>query len=134
MERRNKMTTHPLFQSSRNVILLALIFLAPRYSFAQSDIPQSATQLWAEFSAMDKATPLETQVLKTWEQNGVLIHVGRFTVGSFRGEKLKLAGIYAYPKGKKNLPAIVLCHGGGQKASIGGPVARFASFFVQLGE
>ena len=72
---------------------------------------------------MDKVTPLETEVFKTWDENGITLHLVRFNIGEFKGEILKLAGFYAVPKGKhkRDLPALVVCHGGGQKASIGGP-------------
>jgi hypothetical protein len=92
-------------------------------AFSAQKIPQTLDELWADFPTMDKVTPLETKVFKTWNENGVTLHLVRFNIGEFKGEILKLAGFYAVPKGKhkRDLPALVICHGGGQKASIGGP-------------
>ena len=85
-----------------------------------AQIPQTAAELWADFPALDKATPLDTEVLRSWELKGIQLHLVRFTVGVFQGQTLKLAGIYAHPKGGKHLPALVQCHGGGQRTSVGG--------------
>ena len=92
-------------------------------AFSAKKIPQTLDELWADFPTMDKVTPLETEVFKTWDENGITLHLVRFNIGEFQGEILKLAGFYAVPKGKhkRDLPALVVCHGGGQKASIGGP-------------
>ena len=104
-------------------IIIAVGLLLVSSVHAETTIPQTIEELWADFPARDKATPLETEILKTWEEKGVMMHLVRFTIGTFRGEKLKLAGFYAYPKGEKNLPALIQCHGGGQKASTGGPLS-----------
>jgi dienelactone hydrolase len=90
---------------------------------ARGDVPQTARELWADFPAMDKATPLEAEVHKKWEQQGIVVELVRFTVAVIDGQKLKLAGFFAYPKDANNLPGLVQCHGGGQKASVGGPVS-----------
>jgi cephalosporin-C deacetylase-like acetyl esterase len=89
---------------------------------AEEQVPQNLAELWADFPARDKATPLETEILKTWDEHDVTLRLVRFNIGMFKGEMLKLAGFYAVPKGDvKGLPALVVCHGGGQKASVGGP-------------
>jgi len=86
------------------------------------DVPRSLEQLWSGYEEdYDRRNPLETEILKTWEEDGIVYNVVRFTVGVFRGEKAKLAGFYAYPKGGEDLPAIVQTNGGGQRASLYGP-------------
>lgn len=105
----------------RSLLFIYLIFALGSVR-AEEPVPRNLAELWADFPARDKATPLDTEVLKTWEENDVTLRLVRFNIGAFKGEMLKLAGFYAVPKGDvKGLPALVVCHGGGQKASIGGP-------------
>lgn len=86
--------------------------------FAETkDIPQSLDQLWAGFAAMDRDTPLAVEVLKEWEEEGVVCRVIRYQVGIFKGAPSKVAAFYAFPKGGTKLPALVELHGGGQSAS-----------------
>ena len=102
--------------------VLAVIMMAASPANAADRIPQTVEDLWADFPALDKATPLDAEILKTWEEDGVVMNIVRFNVGKFGGQMLKVAGYYAYPKGGKNLPALVQCNGGGQKASASGPL------------
>ena len=62
------------------------------------------------------AEPLDTEVLHEWEEDGVVLKVIRFRVGVFKGEKAMVAAVYGYPKGARNIPALVNVHGGGQYA------------------
>ena len=109
--------------SSRYTALFSSALLVATLCPAADPVPQTLEELWADFPAADKATPLDTEILKAWEEHDVTLRLVRFAIGTFKGEKLKLAGFYAFPKGKhkRDLPALVVCHGGGQKASIGGP-------------
>ena len=112
------------FASERLMIALLMCGILPAIAYStHADVPQTAAELWADFPTMDKATPLEAEVHKTWEQDGVVVELVRFTVAVIDGQKLKLAGFFAYPKEAKNLPGLVQCHGGGQRASVGGPVS-----------
>ena len=76
----------------------------------------------ADFDAMwagidPQAEPLETEVVKEWEQDGVLLRVVRFRIGIFKGKKSLLAGVYGFPKNTTgNLPGLLQIHGGGQYA------------------
>jgi len=81
-------------------------------------IPRSLTELWAGFAAFDQATPLEVEVLKAWEQDGVVCRIVRYQVGIFRGAPARVAAFYAFPKGAKKLPGLLQMHGGGQSASL----------------
>lgn len=83
-----------------------------------SDVPQNLQQLWQNFEEMDKKTPLEVEVLKEWQQDDVVCRIVRYQVGIFKGSPSKVAAFYAFPKGGKNLPAILEMHGGGQSASL----------------
>ena len=85
--------------------------LAP---LADNKAPQSFDALWAGFDP--RAEPLDVEVLKEWEHEGVVLKVLRYRIGIFKGKKAMMAAVYGYPKGGKNLPGLVQIHGGGQFA------------------
>lgn len=77
--------------------------------------PQTIPEVWAGFDP--RVEPVDTEVIKEWEEEGVVIRAVRYRIGIFKGEKAWMAALYAFPKGAKNLPAIVQIHGGGGMAS-----------------
>ena len=83
-----------------------------------AEVPQTVTELWAGFADLDRTTPLEVEVLKEWEKDGVVCRIVRFQVGKFKGAPSRVAAFYAFPKGGTKLPALVEMHGGGQSASL----------------
>ena len=78
------------------------------------EAPKNFEELWEGFDP--RKDPLEIEVLAEWEEEGVVIQVVRYLAGTFKGQKSMIAGVYGYPKGGKNLPALVNLHGGGQYA------------------
>jgi hypothetical protein len=80
--------------------------------------PQDFAQMWSGFDP--RAEPLETEVLKEWEEDDVLLRVVRFRIGVFKGTKAKLAAIFGYPasaaNGRGKVPGLLQIHGGGQYA------------------
>ncbi len=76
--------------------------------------PQNFEGLWAGFDP--RAEPLDVEVLKEWEEGGVVLKVLRYRVGVFKGRKAMLAAVYGYPKGAAKIPGLVQIHGGGQFA------------------
>jgi len=102
-------------------IALLLSLVAVTGMHAAEGVPTTPDELWADFPNFDKKTPLDVEILKTWEEDGIVCHVVRYTVGVFKGHTVKMAGYYAYPKGGKDLPALVQINGGGQKGSLYGP-------------
>lgn len=92
--------------------------------------PQTFEAMWSGFDPRDE--PLETEVLKEWEQDGVVLRVVRFRVGIFKGQKAWLAGIFGFPKGDKNLPGLVQIHGGGQYAHFHAPLQNAKSGYATL--
>ena len=81
-------------------------------------IPQTLNQLWDGYAVLDKTTQLDVEVLREWEQDGVVCRIVRYQVGVFKGAPSRVAGFYAFPKGGMKLPAILEMHGGGQSASL----------------
>jgi hypothetical protein len=78
------------------------------------EIPETFDALWKGFDPQKE--PLDVEVLKEWEQDGVVLKVLRYRIGIFKGEKAMMAAVYGVPKGGKNLPGLVQIHGGGQYA------------------
>ena len=76
--------------------------------------PQTVDELWGGFDP--RAEPLEIEVLKEWEEDGVVMRVLRYRIGVFKGRKAMMAAIYGFPKAAKSLPGLVQIHGGGQYA------------------
>ena len=62
------------------------------------------------------AGPLEKEVLRQWEEDGVVLQVVRYRIGIFNGKKSIMAGVFGYPKGQSGLPGLLQVHGGGQYA------------------
>jgi dienelactone hydrolase len=103
------------------LVLLAALLLAPLA--AQAQIPQTLDELWADFPQLDQVTPLETEVLKEWTQDGVVCRIVRYQVGVFQGAPARVAAFYAFPEQGTKLPALLSLHGGGQAASLDGVLA-----------
>lgn len=76
--------------------------------------PQNFEELWAGFDP--RAEPLDVEVLKEWEDGGVVMKILRYRVGVFKGRKAMMAAVYGYPKGAAKIPGLVQIHGGGQYA------------------
>ncbi len=79
-----------------------------------ANAPQTREELWAGLDM--RAEPLDVEVLKEWEEDGVALQVLRYRVGVFKGQKVMMAAVFGYPKGGTNLPGLVQVHGGGQFA------------------
>jgi hypothetical protein len=76
--------------------------------------PQTFDALWADFDP--QAEPLDVEILKEWEEDGVVLRIVRYRIGIFKGQKAMMAAVYGYPKGGTKLPGLVQIHGGGQYA------------------
>jgi pimeloyl-ACP methyl ester carboxylesterase len=70
--------------------------------------------MWDGFDP--RAEPLDVEVLKEWEEGGVVLKVLRYRIGVFKGRKAMMAAVYGCPKGGEHLPGLVQIHGGGQYA------------------
>ncbi len=80
--------------------------------------PETFDEMWSGFDP--RAEPLETETLKEWEEDGVVLRVVRFRIGVFKGRQARLAAIYGFPgsvaESRARLPGLVQIHGGGQYA------------------
>ena len=76
--------------------------------------PQTFEELWKGIDP--RKEPLDVEILKEWEEDGVVMKVLRYRIGVFNGKKAMMAAVYGYPKGAKKVPGLVQMHGGGQFA------------------
>ena len=79
--------------------------------------PQTLAEVWGDYDP--QAEPMEVQTFKEWEEEGVVIRAVRYYIGTFKGRKAWMAGLYSFPKGGTNLPAVLQSHGGGGRANSG---------------
>ena len=82
-------------------------------------VPQNVTELWADYDP--RKEPLRAEVVREWEEGGVVVRVVRYFVGSFKGKPAWMGAFYAFPKsakGGKKLPGVLHMHGGGQRANL----------------
>mgnify|MGYP001166747245 CR=1 FL=1 len=84
--------------------------------------PTSLEDMWIGFDP--KAEPLDVEILKEWEEDGVKLKVLRYRIGVFKGQKAMMAAVYGYPKNGKSLPGLVQIHGGGQYADYRAPLSN----------
>ncbi len=84
--------------------------------------PQTFEALWGSYDP--RKEPLETEVLKEWEEDGVVLRVVRYQIGVFKGKKTMMAAVYGFPKGGSKLPGLVQIHGGGQFADYKAPLTN----------
>ncbi|MBC8325077.1 MAG: NPCBM/NEW2 domain-containing protein [Verrucomicrobia subdivision 3 bacterium] len=73
--------------------------------------PQTLEEAWAGYDPT--VEPIEAEICKEWEEEGVTLRAIRYCIGTFKGQKAWMGAIYGFPKGEKDLPAIVQIHGGG---------------------
>ena len=79
-------------------------------------VPQNVAELWAGYDPQKE--PLQTEVVREWEEDGVVIRYLRYYIGTFKGKPAWMAAFYAFPKNAKNLPGVLHMHGGGQRANL----------------
>lgn len=82
--------------------------------------PTTFQDMWAGFDPRHES--LETEILREWEEDGVVLRVLRYRIGVFKGRKAMMAAVYGYPKGGSKLPGLVQIHGGGQYADHKAPL------------
>ena len=96
----------------------------------ENEIPRTHAAMWRGFDP--RLEPLETEILKEWEQDGVTLQVLRYRIGLFKGKKSWMAAVYGYPKGAKELPGLLQIHGGGQYADYKAPLTNAKRGYATL--
>ncbi len=94
--------------------------------------PRTVEELWSGYDP--RKEPLDSEVLKEREEDGVVLRVVRLRIGMFKGQKAMLAGVYGFPKGGTKLPGLLQIHGGGQYADYKAPLTNakrgYATFSI----
>jgi hypothetical protein len=93
-------------------------------------VPQNLDELWAGFDPLKE--PLEAEVTKEWEIDGITCQIVRYRVGIFKGQPATVAAFFATPKGAKSLPGLMHIHGGGQSANLGNVVSDAKRGYASL--
>ena len=96
----------------------------------EKDIPQTHTEMWQGFDP--RIEPLESEILKEWMEDGVILRVLRYRIGIFKGQKAWMAGVYGFPKGENNIPGLLQIHGGGQYADYKAPLSNAKRGYATL--
>lgn len=98
-------------------ILLAAVFAAAHPLFAAETAIDSIDALWAGFDP--RTTPLEVEVVKAWDEEGVHLEMLYFTGEIFEGEKTRVFAYLGRPKAAADkLSGVLHIHGGGQTANL----------------
>ena len=105
---------------------LSLILLATCIAAKASDslpplknVPQNVAELWAGYDPQKE--PLRTEIVREWDEDGLVVRYVRYFIGSFKGEPAWMAAFYSFPKNNRSegkLPAVLHMHGGGQRANL----------------
>ena len=96
----------------------------------EGKVPQNFEELWVGYDPCRE--PLDIEVLKQWEEDGVVLRVIRYRIGIFKGQKAMMAGVYGFPKGGTKLPGLLQVHGGGQYADYKAPLTNAKRGYATL--
>ncbi|HEG42885.1 MAG TPA: hypothetical protein ENH94_02440 [Phycisphaerales bacterium] len=137
------------------VLLLSVLNVACGGSITpqvDTDALARLEKLWKDYDP--RKAPLKTDVFEEWDTDDMHLELVLYSLGKFEGRKKaskaiaytttttdmieseetrqvywpEMAAYYGYPKGGKNLPAILHLHGGGQRAS-----KSYVKYWVSLG-
>ncbi|WP_339887290.1 MULTISPECIES: dienelactone hydrolase family protein [Rhodopirellula] len=120
--------------ASIRCVLLALMVVLCGADFAPAQLdetlpslvdgraPENFEEMWRGFDPTSE--PLNVEVVREWEEDGVDLKIVRFRMGVFKGHEAKLAAVFGVPKGATNVPGLVQIHGGGQFADYKACVAN----------
>ena len=98
-------------KKSCSVLLALVAVLGLTSCFAQGQLketlaplkdgkaPQNFEEMWAGYDP--RTEPLDVEILKEWEEDGIVLKVLRYRIGVFKGAKAMMAAVYGYPKGGK---------------------------------
>jgi len=98
------------------LFLIAPMFCLPAPAGADEapKAPRTVQDLWSEFDP--RSEPLDLQVVREWEKDGIVFQYVTYHVGTFKGAEARMAAFYGFPKGSGKVPGLLHLHGGGQRA------------------
>lgn len=124
--------------STRRTAILPFLFFTVLFAFSQESlgpltkekVPSNLDEIWDGYDPCREA--LDVEILKEWEERGVVARIVRYTVGTFKGATSKVAAFYAFPKGARKLPGLLQIHGGGQSASLASVIADALNGYASI--
>ena len=106
---------------NRRIMVRALIALFFTMAFVPANAaePVPVTNVVDLFAGFDpRPEPLEIEIVKEWDENGVHYEQMYFTGQVFDGVKTRIYAYRGAPSKGKNLPGMLYCHGGGGSANL----------------
>jgi hypothetical protein len=97
------------------LLLVATLCVPPLVAGSEPPrAPRTVKALWSNYDPCGE--PLEIQVVRVWEKEGIVFRYITYQIGTFKGVKARMAAFYGFPKGSENGPGLLHLHGGGQRA------------------
>jgi len=97
------------------VLLVAMLCFPPLVAAGEPPAaPHTVKALWSDFDP--RSDPLDIQVVREWEKDGIIFRYVTHHIGTFKGVKARMAAFYGFPKGSSTVPGLLHLHGGGQRA------------------
>jgi dienelactone hydrolase len=95
--------------------ILPLLCVAPLTAIGERpQVPRTVEELWADFDP--RSEPLDAQVVREWQKDGIVFRYVTYRVGTFKSVKARMAAFYGFPRGGRKMPGLLHLHGGGQRA------------------
>lgn len=82
--------------------------------YEADQVPETVEALWSDIDPA--AEPLDVELIKEWEEEGVTYRYLLYTVCTFEDIPCRVSALYIFPTGTSGAPAFVWAHGGGQRA------------------
>lgn len=97
------------------VLLVAILCFPPWVAAGEPPAaPRTVKALWSDFDP--RSDPLDVQVVREWEKDGIIFRYVIYQIGTFKSVKARMAAFYGFPKGSEKSPGLLHLHGGGQRA------------------
>ena len=109
----------------RLAVVLSVLLISS-LAVAEEKAPTTVSSLWADFNP--RAEPLQSQLVREWEEDGLVLRYVTFHIGTFKGKPARMAAFYGFPKHAKKVPGLLHLHGGGQRAFL-----REVKYYAQRG-
>lgn len=97
-----------------SVLLCVICLPLTAISADEPRAPGTVKELWADFDP--RADALDAEIVREWEQDGIVYRCVTYHIGSFKGKPARMAAFFGFPKDAKKLPGLLHLHGGGQRA------------------
>jgi dienelactone hydrolase len=99
------------------LVLTSLVPLVVDHAPLAADEPRGARCVQELFDDFDpRSEPLDVQVVREWEQDGIVFRYVTFHIATFKQQPARIAAFYGFPRQAEKLPGLLHMHGGGQRA------------------